>query len=83
MPVQSFSKLTHLLVSLLVVNLVSEDSFGAAEFADDVSLVAGEVLERVPGQHEQREEAADEEEGPECDRPLDRQRVCKKYSRIH
>ena len=69
MPVQSFSKLAHLLVSLLVVNLVSKDSFGAAEFADDVSLVAGEVLERVPGQHEQREEAADEEEGPECDRP--------------
>ena len=36
---------------------------------DDVAFVAGEVLERVPGQHEQREEAACEEEGAQCDRP--------------
>ena len=39
---------------------------------DDVALVAGEVLERVPGQHEEGEEAAGEEEGAQRDRPSKR-----------
>ena len=61
--------MANLLVCLLLVDLVAKDALGSPEFGDDVSLAAGEVLERVRGQQEQGEEAAGEQEGAERDRP--------------